>query len=169
MASKQEDNFDLYDDPYVATGGNGGSDPYAEDEDDYYSSDRGRGHEDSMRKDDRPRYQSGRDEPEIKSKHENDGHGSYDHAQGHQRQQYSSTDSSHGASSTAGYDPAQPYHQRDSQYQQNYQKTSDQYSRQSSQGAHGTEGSSYNQEPRHLQQQQQSQQQSSSGTGREHG
>ncbi|KAG0351969.1 hypothetical protein BGZ54_003007, partial [Gamsiella multidivaricata] len=188
MASKQDDNFDLYDDPYVASGGNGGSDPYAEDDDDYYHgshrSDRGRGGYDDAagNEGERSRFQSNRDTSDSRPRDQVDDHTVY----GHQKSQYQSGGDGQDASDSAGgYDPAQPYHQqRDSPFQkqqhqqQSQQQSSSQYSRPSQQGSshYNSEGGSYNQQPRQqqqasLQQQQQqnTQSQSSSSSGRDHG
>ncbi|KAG0236205.1 hypothetical protein BGX31_004035 [Mortierella sp. GBA43] len=179
MTSKQQDdNFDLYDDPYVATGGSGGADPYAEDDDDYYGSgqgDRGRSGYDDMsgRDNERSRYQSNRDGADSRNRDRLDEGSSYDQQRG---QQLSS-----GAQDSEGYDPSQPYHQqRDAPYRQqqpqqqqkqqpNQQQPLSNYSRTPQQGSsqYGSEAGSYNQPSRP--QQQPTSSQSSTPGGREHG
>lgn len=171
MTSRQDDNFDLYDDPYVASSGSGGADPYAEDDDDYYGSshggDRGRGGYDDNGKDERSRYQSNREGADSRGRDRLEESSAYDPQRGQQTPP-------NAQDASEGYDPAQPYHQqRDAPYQQQQQQHQQQhaqsYSRTSHQGPsqYGSEGGSYNQPPRP--QQQAASTQSSSMGGREHG
>ncbi|OAQ26009.1 hypothetical protein K457DRAFT_140609 [Linnemannia elongata AG-77] len=178
MSSKDDDNFDLYDDPYVATGRSGGADPYAEDDDDYYNGDHGRGH------DRRDRFQNTRDVPPSSSssaaKNENNNNNreggsgrrdsvdrdGYDHYRSNSNDQgesksYGATSS---ASGSAAYDPAQSYDQKDPS--SSYQSGS-QYS--SQQGNNYQDNKSYNQQSSQSSQQQQQQSASGSGGGRELG
>ncbi|KAG0003379.1 hypothetical protein BGZ79_001009 [Entomortierella chlamydospora] len=180
MASKQDDNFDLYDDPYVATGANGGADPYAEDDDDYYHSSHGGdqnrdgGYDDAAGKDGaRSRFQ-GRDAHETGAQTQPEERDVYGH-QKSQQNQHRPLGDSQGASDLADeYDPAEPYHHRDTPYQQQQQQQQppqqqqqqQQLSQYNNQGLnYNTEGA-YNQQ---LRQQQQPQAQSTSSGGREHG
>ncbi|KAG0278956.1 hypothetical protein BGZ95_002683 [Linnemannia exigua] len=129
MSSKEDDNFDLYDDPYVSTGRHGaGADPYAEDDDDYYNGDHGRANEGSRR----DRFQNTRDVSSLSSssaaaKGENREGGSRRDSEdrdgyGHYRTSSNDQGDSkpYSAPSTSGYDPSQSYNrqdQKDTSYQ----------------------------------------------------
>jgi hypothetical protein len=173
MSSKDDDNFDLYDDPYVATGRHGGgADPYAEDDDDYYNGDHGRGH-DGARRD---RFQNTRDISSISSvaaKSENiegDSRKASEDQDGYGHYRTNSNDQgdskSYGASSTStssAYDPAQTYGQQDQKNSSSSYQSSSQYSSQSS--YQDSKSYSNQQSPQSSQQQQQQQQSSSGGGG----
>ncbi|KAG0364823.1 hypothetical protein BGX24_004439, partial [Mortierella sp. AD032] len=175
MSSKEEENFDLYDDPYVSTGRHGGgADPYAEDDDDYYNGDHGRGNDGSKR----DRFQNTRDVSSLSSssaaaKGENregggrrdsedrDGYGHYRTGSNDQ-----GDSKSYGAPSTSalsGYDPSQSYNRQD-QKDSSYQSSS-QYN---SQGDY-QDNKSYNNQQSPQSSQQQQQPSSGGGGGRELG
>ncbi|KAF9581856.1 hypothetical protein BGW38_000969, partial [Lunasporangiospora selenospora] len=191
MASRQDDNFDLYDDPYVATAGGGGADPYAEDEDDYYQgaySGQYSSYDPNPRRDDRSGGRSLDNNPSS-----NNGYDDYDEESKDPRRDRDRDQSQASARDTSSsnnnyspqpqrdnsYQQQQPQQLQQQQQQRQQQQSSGQQSygkppQQTPYGARHDQGGQYSQKPSSGSQQdyhhtqQQSQQPSSSG-GRELG
>ncbi|KAG0325284.1 hypothetical protein BG004_003257, partial [Podila humilis] len=181
--SKQEE-FDLYDDPYVASSGSGGADPYAEDDDDFYNSSNNINNSNNNNNNSAIHHSSSSFNEIVKSEDSHDvsvKHESGDHSRPSDHDSYNDIkhedDGYNGGSNNAptggsGYDQyngasRDPYSQAQQQQQQGGQGHGSPYSRQqqpalSSYNSQGNNGGSYGQQA-------QQQQQPVTPSGREHG